>query len=377
MSHHTVAIVTSRLRQLVTPHDAWVRGLRGVVRSIAADHSKLVVGDRTAGSEFVRHAAHRLELPYEVIKPPAMTTSDATEIPARDRVVIEAADLVYVLHLRTGGNLHRLLLDRLRQSHPKVVLVDIPKLQAESARLELLEAGAELWQPDDLNLTPFNDAATDFTADEQTTLPRNIYLIESPPDESSWTQLTHTTRACPGPWPEQSFAEYADSVLCDTSSADHSPLGSLRRIVATKRLVASNRMIRGGHCVVSWTACPLQQLHSLHCFRTHRVRWDFEPYGLCVRRDWLIEQGARPVRYGTEADWNGLAEADQPFFQAAGGETEIDWSVEQEWRHLGDLDLSGLTSDDVLLFVPHFDAAKKLSQVSDWPITLWPAESKT
>lgn len=377
MSHHTVAIVMSRLRRLVAPNDTWIRGLRGVIRKIAAEQSKLVVGVGTAGSDFVRHAAIRQDVPFQTISAPETMISDSMEIPVQDRVLIEAADIVYVLQLRTNGNLHRLLLERLLQRQHKVVLVDLPKLQAESARHELLQAGADLWQPDDKYLAPFDDLAKDFADNEPKGPPDRIFLIELPPEESTWTLLTHTTRACPGPWPEQTFEQYADSLLFETSAADHSPLGTLRRIAAQKQLIASNRMIRGGHRVISWTACPLQQLPSLRCFRTHRVRWDFEPYGLCIQREWLIAQGVRPVRYGTEADWNSLAEADQPFFQAAGGETEIDWSIEQEWRHLGDLDLSGLTSRDVLLFVPHFEAAKKLSQVSDWPITLWPAETNS
>jgi len=367
----------SRLRRLVSPDETWVAALRAVVRKLALDHAKLLIGEGTAGCDFVRQAAIRLNVPHEVASPTTVSTAEEADIPTRDRAVIEAADIVYVLHLRTGGNLHRLLVERLMRPQRHVVLVDLPKLQTEPTRLELLAAGAELWQPDKIMLTPFDFDTPDVADDEQSPQPDNVYFIESPPDASSWTLLSHTTRACPGPWPEQSFEQYADSMLSGAPSADHSSLGTLQRIAAQRRLIASNRMIRGGHRVISWTACPLQQLPALHCFRAHRVRWDFEPYGLCVRRDWLIERGVRPVQYGTEADWNGLPEADRPFFQAAGGETEIDWSIEQEWRHVGDLDLSDLTSDNVLLFVPHFEAAKKLSRVSEWPITFWPAESPT
>ena len=50
----------------------------------------------------------------------------------------------------------------------------------------------------------------------------------------------------------------------------------------------------------------------------------------------------------------------------------IDWTVEREWRHPGDLDLTELTSDDALLFVPDFEAAKSVAKLSSWPVTLLP-----
>ena len=78
--------------------------------------------------------------------------------------------------------------------------------------------------------------------------------------------------------------------------------------------------------------------------------------------------------YGDNSRWESLPEVDRPFFQLAVGESGIDWSVEREWRHPGDLDLTTLTPDDALVFVPDFEAAKSLARISPWPITLWPVE---
>ena len=72
--------------------------------------------------------------------------------------------------------------------------------------------------------------------------------------------------------------------------------------------------------------------------------------------------------------WGSMPDAHKPFFQLATGESGIDWTVEQEWRGLGDLDLSELTPNDVILFVPDYESAKSLAEVTTWPITLWPAE---
>jgi hypothetical protein len=78
--------------------------------------------------------------------------------------------------------------------------------------------------------------------------------------------------------------------------------------------------------------------------------------------------------------WRNLNESDRPFFQPAHSgrsssedvDAGIDWTVEREWRHVGDLELNLLSRDDALVFVPSFAAARRLSAVSPWPITLWP-----
>ena len=147
-----------------------------------------------------------------------------------------------------------------------------------------------------------------------------------------------------------------------------------------RRLVASLRTARGGCRVVSFTASPLSRLPDLRRFRRHRGRWDFEPFGLCIRQEWMTKRGARPVLYGDDSTWQSLSKSDRPFFQPAhsgsssseDADARIDWTVEREWRHMGDLDLRQLSREDALVFVPNFAAARRLSAVSPWPITLWP-----
>ena len=98
------------------------------------------------------------------------------------------------------------------------------------------------------------------------------------------------------------------------------------------------------------------------------------------------ERGVRPVVYGNEANWHDLNEHDQSYFQLAHSravgvnETDaehesaagIEWTVEREWRHIGDLDLRELPRESGLVFVRNYAAAKRVSTVSPWPVTLWP-----
>ena len=403
MRSPTVAVVMSRLRRLVVPDEPWLCALRATLRKIAVDRANLVVADGTAGNDFVRHCALRLNVACQGIEVTNVNNSsgdDVTfrrqdaaatgsipniercsgdDIPLRDRALIAAADTVYVLQLRPAGNLHRLLKERIEQPRGGIVLVDLPGLQPDVIKDDLLKAGAEIWRPTTDECRPI-DSVSPTARESDNKYPSihpHIYEIVPFPSAEGWEFLAHTTRACPGPWPDESFEQYANSLVESHPEAEHSTLSTLRRIVSQKKLIASGRAIRGGCPTVSFTACPLENLPALHRYRTHRVRWDFEPYGLCLRRSWLQSRGVRPVRYGDEALWQSLTEDERPFFQLAVGESGIDWTVEQEWRAVGDVSLHGLTSDDVILFVPDFESAKSIASVTTWPITLWPGNVET
>jgi hypothetical protein len=191
--------------------------------------------------------------------------------------------------------------------------------------------------------------------------------------------LTHCTRAARGPWPDESLDNHLDQLILGGRESDHSALATLTRIVRRQRLVASADTIRGAQPVVCFTAVPLAELPRQRIFRPHRGRWDFEPYGISVRRDWLQRHGARPVRYGDTSLWDRLPNGERPFFQCryAGTDHTIDWSAEREWRHVGDLDLSRLPGDAAWLVVPTREAARVLSRFSRWPIVVMDVEVAT
>jgi len=160
----------------------------------------------------------------------------------------------------------------------------------------------------------------------------------------------------------------------DRAGADHSALAALWRIARSGRLLASSEFVRGETPVVSWTAVPLSELGTLRTYRSHLGRWDFEPYGICIRREWLEGRGARPVQYGDDPLWDALPADDRPFFQKRESHTasgkRIDWTVEQEWRHVGDMELGELPADAALLFVPSEAEARQLAAASPWPIVV-------
>ena len=86
----------------------------------------------------------------------------------------------------------------------------------------------------------------------------------------------------------------------------------------------------------------------------------------------LILGRGRPVRYGSRTELAALSPAERPYFQLrySGRRNRYDWSVEREWRHVGNLPLDDLPIDAALVFVPHRNAAESLLAVSPWPIVV-------
>lgn len=81
-----------------------------------------------------------------------------------------------------------------------------------------------------------------------------------------------------------------------------------------------------------------------------RVSWNFEPYGVAIRKEAASRIGIRPVIYGYDDDYELLANPDRPYFQSR-GRKDVDWSMEREWRHIGDLDLSKIPPEDLIFLI--------------------------
>ena len=94
-----------------------------------------------------------------------------------------------------------------------------------------------------------------------------------------------------------------------------------------------------------------------------------------------MQLGARPVQYGDDRFWDRLAPDERPFFQFLktrrdAGERQINWSVEDEWRVLGPVELAEFPADSALVFVPTEADAKKMVAISRWPVTIVPTQSR-
>jgi hypothetical protein len=165
------------------------------------------------------------------------------------------------------------------------------------------------------------------------------------------SHLFHYTRACPGPWPGQSWAEYCESLVENLPGASHTGFDSLVRILQEKRIRGSRKLIRGAGEVVCFTECGPQEIEKLIEWRKGLLRWSFEPYGLAFARESLFKLGARPTIYAIEAAFDDLSDDLKHLFQFQRSDGE-QWAAEKEWRIKGDLCLADLDDRDIVVIVP-------------------------
>ena len=404
-----IGIASSRLGRRLDKQAAWFNVFRAACSKIDHNQDVLFTAAETTPERFVQRAADLFEVrvvsmicPREdesigewsqrirkldqdcgrrvfpgYVSPEFQTapvdsarSAEFANAPLRDQVVVSLSDKLLVFHLRRAGHLDQLVRRRLDDSNrtPATVFIALGEdlIKRELAD-ELLDLGAVGWVVLD------------------TPRPRSILAPVHPrpapapiialPASEPWSWLTHCTRSQLDGWPDQGRTDYIDELLLNADTKDHSTFASLQRIITMQRLIATSRMIRGRTDVVCFTAVPLCELPKLRTFRSHLARWDFEPYGLCIQRDWLTERACLPVRYGDESLWESLASAERPFFQVRTSESRqsrriIDWSVEQEWRHVGEINLDELPADKGLVFVPSLVEAEQLALVSRWPVAV-------
>jgi hypothetical protein len=407
-----IGLVSSRLGQQPERHKSWFAVLRAVCTRLDPARELLVTAAETATQPFVQRCGELFGLPvlvidvdrHEAISPQqwgeriwtvnahesaafrlhlspllgqdqaSRSEPAASDLPAPDRAVAVISDRLVVLHARSRGKTERIVAQRLCDPafpQASVYLALGEDLVPPELARGWMSRGAVGW----LVLNTLGHASE---ALAPWTPPGSPAENPSPlvplPSVANWEYLTHCTRRRKGPWPDEDERQFLDDLILDRDGADHSAFAALWRIVSTRWLRASSALVRGGTPVVSFTAVPLAELPRLHAFRAHLGRWDFEPYGICIRREWLTQHGAQAVRYGDETVWQRLAPEDRPFFQLACSRTArghlLDWTAEQEWRRVSDLPLADLPADRALLFVPMETEAIQLARISPWPIAV-------
>jgi hypothetical protein len=178
--------------------------------------------------------------------------------------------------------------------------------------------------------------------------------------------LTHWTRSSHHPFPGELKADFYERML----NLDHYPASAfetLKRIVRENRLRASGRFIRGQFKVVSFTALAPRDALSLMRWRRRYVYFNFEPYGVCVRREAARAAGARAVIYGCRDVYSILPESLRHLYQNEGGKYS-DWRPEAEYRVFGDLDLATFPGDSVMLITLSRAEARELQELSRWRV---------
>ncbi len=303
--------------------------------------------------------------------------------PLQDRLAFSLADRVQVLHVRRSGTIEKLLNARLNDKLYPVASVFIASLYGDRVgntafNLDLqkwLDKGAVGWLLPEVRTAvtiPVCQHLCQHRRSRESPYVQSLYAPmprwwQSVTD-NAWHYLVHCTRGGTGPLPNESLECYWDRIWRQGSATDSSPYETLVQILSDGKLLANTKLTRTDQPCISFSQVPLVQLLDRRRFRSHLGRWDWEPFGLMIRRDALESFGARPVAYGTEQDFRQLPDDDKPFFQPLGKTPSNDWSVECEWRLLGDLHLNQLPLDAVTVFVDNLQQAQRIARCSQWPV---------
>lgn len=344
------AVVCSRLGRGLECRRRTFDYLQQAVLKTKREGATLLVVSGTAPEPWVRRAAELFHVPVHVV--------DVGDVHQRDGVLVGGADRVFSVWVRRGGKIAQLLSQRLAACRDDSTWVAVNDDQHCAGR-SLIALGAVGWYLPEPSPRPSAVAVE----------PGGGRPILAPQDVD-WTQyLVHCTRGRRGPLPGQSEAQYRDEVLLGGEGGrPATAVETLQKILADGWLLGAARVTRRDQPVVCWSEVPLPQILARRTFRAHLGRWDYEPFGLAVRKSAAARLGIVPVVYGTAEQRERLPPADRWRFQAQG--KRVDWRSEKEWRGRGSFDLHRLQPDEGLVFVPDSAAAASTAVLSRWPIVV-------
>ncbi len=379
------AVFNSRKERLAAPDSDWLTVLRHALPVISGPGRGLASSTGTLTYDLVTAYAERHGIPHFHVLPSAgkhvpvherpsfrdrtsvACTSEAKPCPGtvamgcRDRLLALLSDAHLVLEIRRGGNLLKVLREQ-QAAHPRLqrILVSGTRAPRNQGNYQLIESFPQ-WSIPFSPPVPEPGGKTVRTVSVKARTGRMSRGID-------WNRyLYHYTRARPGPWPGQSREEYLHSLLDNLKGSAHGAQDTLARILCEGRIRGSGEMIRGAFPVVSWTSRPPGELASIRKWNAALIRWTFEPYGIAVRRNIAMREGAKPTVYAGDDVYRRLA-ASERFRYQRHEPPRCSWKLEREWRSRGDFPLVGLSGNDAFVFVPRIEDMEALE--GDFPCVL-------
>jgi len=259
----------------------------------------------------------------------AESTREAS-VPDTDQAVIWIPDVLYVPWMRKGGKIETAVLARQRLD-PDFKVVTFPSVVTRQKR--------------------------------RTPSPR--WVIPSVLASNQW--LIHCTRAPQDRWPSETESNYRREILQDPKRAlSRHPIDSLARIVAQGQLTAQASVSCRRYPVVCFSARSLDSLLRTRCYRPHLRRWDYEPFGVALSKDFAESIGIQPVIYTDSTNQNGYQLFDRYRLHPKG--RTYDWSAEKEWRSPVSVKLRKVPNSDIRIFAEDSKQSRLILQQCPWPV---------
>jgi hypothetical protein len=378
----------------------WQRNLDSALVFAKEQGATILFSGESPYADTIRHACMRLELPHRELTFHAPNGEERIskylqlrfrEGQNRHRKQSQMCDAalailshhLFVLQLRPKGKVEALLRSRLAEPEvtagTTLVMIE-PERKRNPMRCELAlsQCGAILWM----------HPAADHGQSSRTSgiaIPNAFWGCRNriapatlqPTIGTRWHRvcegefMVHCTRGRSGPWPNQSWQDYLDEAFQGECEGTGTVLETLARILSTQRLIGTQRLRRGDARTVCFSEQSLDVLLSKREFQSHLSRWDWEPYGIAIRKSCLVIHGARPVQYLHPTEIARCDTEELPYVQPASDSSHgRDWSFEREWRMAGDLRLTKIAFEDAFVFVPSQEEAALISHLSRWPVVV-------
>jgi len=273
---------------------------------------------------------HQVE--WRFFDAPASPMSTKSWWTARDRIVVELADIVLPVSVRPGGNLSQLIREATASK----------RIESQfAAPFRQVSHQVHYALGSDLTNIAIRDWKDDF--------------------------ITHWTRASIGPWPGETRAQFYSDLVSVRDRYCRCALDTLHRILREKRIRASAWRIGGSAPMVAFTRLsPIASIPLIR-WRPRWTRWSFEPYGIAVHKDFAATRHVGPVRYVTDAEWRALAADEKPLCHRRGRAADV-WPAEQEWRHYGDFLLGDAPAEAFHVIVHHADEIPLTQPLTPAPV---------
>ena len=250
-------------------------------------------------------------------------TSEKELMHLRDVQVVQAADVIIPVSLRRGGAMMKLV-EQARDDGKEIVDDFMCEYTDRSASL------AYTVSPDDIN-----------------------------PDLSKVAghYLFHWTRANNSAWPGERLLDFYRAVI-ESERYPRTAFDTLNNIIGSRKLIASSRHMPERIPTVSFTALAPEEAAPLMRWRARFSQMSFEPYGIGIATEACVGLGISPVRYYDRSTSVSRNADDSWLSQSIG--TVTDWRQEKEYRHRGDLLLSDLPTEQMIVVCCTHEEAREV-----------------
>jgi hypothetical protein len=360
------------LYSLKTPIGFWIQSF---ARQIAVDCVQVV-------DQSDQHDAHenfrQSFIAYEECNEANDPQSDLSHLPIADRTLFALADRVYILRADEGSKTEQLAIRwndiRRNDETDRRLIVFSGSIPATSPlRSFAMEVAIEGTQRTSSSLMWHAHCAAKQAANLASAC-HSIIITHDGVEQSrlnSDDYLVHCTRGRGGPYPNQSVRNYADEMLLHAEDVDASPFDTLNRILIERRLLPTSFLKIDQSPSISFSQVPLLELLKRRSYQRHVKRWDWEPYGIAIRKQVLVERfETREVIYH-DGNADKIDESQrwlcQPSTDRSG---QHDWRSEREWRCPKPIRLSELKYEEAFVFVHSHQDARKLSNQCPFAIAI-------